>query len=497
MGSLLARVVGTAIVLALLVGAFVGLSLWGRGGPETQLAASGVWTCSMHPQIRMDHPGKCPLCGMDLVRLDATARAVDDPRHLSLSEHARRMATLETVTIELRPLIKVIRTVGRVAFDETRLAQIAARVEGRVDEVFANVTGTMVKQGDHLVMIYSPDLLTTQEELLIAARGDAASGRAGISRSLTANARRRLELWGITAEQINELTRTGVPQTHLVVYAPIGGTVLEKNVREGQYVKEGDELYSIADLTHVWLILQLYESDVPWVRFGQPVEVSLEGRPERLQGFVGFVEPVLDDATRSVAVRVVLRNEQGLLKPGMYAHASLGIPILSAGVPGPTGLEGKFACPMHPYVVADAVGTCQVCGMALERVPGEPQPEGAAPPAALAVPASAVLSTGSRQLVYVERSPGVYESVEPKLGPRAGDYYLVLSGLSAGQRVVTSGGFLLDSQFQLTGKPSLLYPAGLTGVDPHAGHGHAAPTGGGKALASPPAAPAAAADHKH
>jgi Cu(I)/Ag(I) efflux system membrane fusion protein len=484
-----------ALVLALLAGVFVGLSLWRRTATEAPQAVTGVWTCSMHPQIRLDHPGKCPLCGMDLVPLATSASTVTDPRHLSLSEHARRMATLETVVIEPRALVKEIRTVGRVAFDETRLAQIAARVSGRIDEVFANFTGTMVKRGDHLVKIYSPELLTTQEELLIAARGDAASGRAGISRSLTASARRRLELWGITAEQINELTRTGVSQTHLVVYAPIGGTVLEKNVREGQYVKEGDELYSIADLTHVWLILQLYESDVPWVRFGQPVEVSLEGRPERLQGFVGFVEPVLDDATRSVGVRVVLRNEQGLLKPAMYAHATLRIPILPNGVAGPTGLEGKFACPMHPYVVADVGGACQVCGMPLERVPGDPPLE-AGPPVALAVPASAVLSTGSRRLVYVERSPGAYESVEPRLGPRAGDYFLVLEGLTAGQRVVTSGGFLLDSQFQLAGKPSLLYPLGLIGADPHAGHAPGAPQGG-KSMPGAVSSPKAPAEHRH
>ncbi len=491
------RALWLPIILMALVGGFA--ALWASGwlplarSGDSQAVAAGIWTCSMHPQIRLDHPGKCPICGMDLIPVQQASQAASTlaTDHLTLSDHARRMATVEAVAIGPRPLNKEIRTVGKVAFDETRMAQISARVNGRVDEVFASFPGTVVKQGDHLVSIYSPELYSTQEEYLIASRRDAEAQRRGGGAnglSLTDNARRRLQLWGVTDQQIQELARSGQTQTHLTVYAPIGGTVVEKNVRKGQYVKEGDVLFSIADLGHVWLILEIYEGDLSWVRFGQPVEVTLEGRPDRvLVGSVGFIEPVLNEQTRAVQVRVILKNDEGFLRPGMYAQAHIRVPILPDGAPAPTGLEGRFACPMHPYVVADTPGDCGVCGMALERVPGQPPKPGSNAPEVLAVPSSAVLTTGQRLLVYVEREPGQYEAVSPKLGPRAGAYYPVLSGLEAGQRVVVDGNFLLDSQFQILGKPSLLYPAGTVGGG--AGHsGHAvAPSGG----ARPSAAPAA------
>ena len=257
----------------------------------------------------------------------------------------------------------------------------------------------------------------------------------------------------------------------MTVYAPLGGTVVRKDIREGQYVKQGDSLYTIADLTHVWLIVEVYEYERSWVRFGQAVQVTLESEPAAtLTGSVGFIEPVLNDATRTVRVRVILENEGGKLLPNMYAQALIRVPILPDGTPGPTGLEGKHACPMHPYITSDGPGECPVCRMPLELVPGRKDAV-KGPFRVLAVPAEAVLTTGRRWIVYVEERPGEYRLAEPKLGPRAGDFYPVLSGLSAGQRVVARGNFLLDSQFQITGKPSLLYPEGLSGATGHPGHG--------------------------
>jgi Cu(I)/Ag(I) efflux system membrane fusion protein len=180
---------------------------------------------------------------------------------------------------------------------------------------------------------------------------------------------------------------------------------------------------------------------------------------------VGFIEPVVNNETRTVRVRVILNNEQGRLKPGMFAQALVRVAIMPDGTPAPTGLEGKFACPMHPYVVSDGASDCRVCQMPLEKIPGQPV-ELMQPPQVLAVPADAVLTTGRRQLVYVDRG-GVYELVEPRLGPRAGDYFPVLDGLKAGDRVVNRGNFLLDSQFQISGKPSLLYPEGMAGGESH------------------------------
>lgn len=443
-----------------------------RGRDKPSGGTGQIWTCSMHPQIRMDHPDVCPICGMDLTPIQSNGgdEAATDADELVLSERGRQMAGLESVELVKQPLFKELRTVGKVEFDETALVYVTARITGRVEEVFASFPGTAVKQGDHLVSIYSPDLLATQSEFLDAVRRDQEQrGRSGgIGGSLLGSARRRLELWGITAAQIEELLRTGKAEDHLVIYAPFGGTIVEKNVRPGQYVETGEMLYRLVDLGRVWLILEVFETDVAWVRFGQPVQVTLEGIPEQaMTGSVAFIEPVLNEDTRTVRVRVVLPNPKGRLKPGMYAHALLRIPIQSDGRPGPTGLEGKFACPMHPYVVQDVAGSCAVCRMPLDAMPivesSDIELE------TLAVPADAVLTTGRRQLVYVDHGEGRYELVAPHLGPRAGDYYPVLHGLSLGDRVVRRGNFLLDSQFQISGKPSLMYPDAMHGG--HAG-GH-------------------------
>lgn len=447
--------------------------IWPRGrGPLTN--AGGLWTCSMHPQIRMDHFDRCPICGMDLIpvaRSTAAEGHSEHANHLQLTEHAAQMARVGTVALDARPLLREIRTVGKIDFDETRMAQIASRLEGRVEQVFADFPGTLVKKGDHLVSIYSPELLATQEELLVAAKREQEQRNpAATGLLLSTSARRRLRLWGITEEQINEIIKNGRSQTLLTVYAPLGGTVIEKMIRAGQYVKEGDNLYTIADLTHVWLIVDVYETDLPWVRFGQTVQVSLEADPAvSFNGQVGFIEPVVNEKTRTVRVRVILKNDEGKLKPGMFAHAIVRVAIMPDGNPAPTGLEGKFACPMHPYVVSDGPSECRVCRMPLEKVPGKPVQLNE-PPQVLAVPADAVLTTGRRQLVYLDRGKGLYELAEPHLGPRAGDYYPVLDGMKAGDRVVSRGNFLLDSQFQISGKPSLLYPEGMAG----SGHGQAA-----------------------
>ncbi len=442
----------------------------------------------MHPQIRMDHKDICPLCGMDLTPVKASSGGGDGPADpIELSSYAQMMARVTTVDIRRRELFKDIRTVGRVELDETRVAYLASRVDGRVDVVFADFPGTPVRKGEHLVSIYSPQLYSTQEEFLIAIRAEKErpiQGGPNLGPSLIGNARKRLELWGLTAEQLDELAQRGKAETHLVVYAPIGGTVIEKSVRAGQYVKEGDALYTIADLSRVWLVLEVYESELSWVRLGQLVQVTLESEPTKpVTGQVAFIEPLLNQASRTVRVRVILDNPDGKFKPGMYSQASLHIPLLPDGTPAPGGLEGKYACPMHPYEVADQPRDCKLCGMPLEKVPAGDRPSSPSdnsaviaatptdkagvnstsdpagkPQPILAVPAEAVLTTGLHQLVYVERKPGQYQLVEPKLGPRAGDFYPVLAGLAEGDRVVAQGNFLLDSQFQVTGKYSLLNP---------------------------------------
>jgi membrane fusion protein, copper/silver efflux system len=468
--------VGMVLLIVVATAWYAGV--FGGSGSSTGAADGRIWTCSMHPQIRVNNPGQCPICGMALIPIDprgGTGSASSAADHLKLSDHAAAMARIATTKIEPRVLFYDVRTVGKIAFDETRMAQIASRVNGRVEQVFADFTGTVVKKDDHLVDIYSPDLVATQEEFLLATRR--AQDQAGTisSAPLVAAARRRLSLWGVTEAQLDAIARSGQAQTLLTVYSPIGGTVVEKMVRPGQYVKEGDTLHTIADLSHVWLVVEIYETDLPWVRFGQTVQVRLEADPgATFSGQVGFVEPVLDETTRTVRVRVILKNEAGKLKPGMFAQALIQVAVMPDGNPAPTGLEGKFVCPMHPYVVRDVAGKCPVCEMPLEKIPGEPVPT-PSPPHVLAVPAEAVLTTGRRRLVYVDRGSAGYQLLEPHLGPRAGDFYPVLHGLKAGDSVVTRGNFLLDSQFQIAGKPSLLYPEGMAGGG-HAGHSHGAAT---------------------
>ncbi|HXG08483.1 MAG TPA: efflux RND transporter periplasmic adaptor subunit [Gemmataceae bacterium] len=462
--------IGVPVLLVILVVAGVLLT-------RPQLAdgtAAGVWTCSMHPQIRQPQPGRCPICGMELVPVGQLAQ-----------EQARlaEQAGIATEEIKYRELFKEIRTVGKLDYAERRIAYITARIAGRIERVYADFPGIQVKKGDHLVDIYSPELLVTVQNLLDAVqRGN---------QDLAEMSRDRLRFWGILPEQIRAIEKTGRWKPLLTIHAPIGGTVIEKAVREGQYVKEGDMLYRIADLDPLWLYLDIYEYDLAWVRYGQSVEVTIEAYPgETFRGTVVFIDPFLNDQTRTVKVRVNLPNPQGKLKPALYASAVLRVRLQADGTPEPTGLEGKYLCPMHPEIVRDQPGRCPLCEMPLERIPDTRPPShthtpphtshGGEPAKVLAVPVSAVLDTGRRKIAYRQTPEGNYELVELQVGPRAEGkndagktvgYFPVRAGLKAGDRVVVRGGFLLDSQAQIEGRPSLLYPEGRAPAALHGEHG--------------------------
>lgn len=487
--------VGTLAVIALAGLAIALITYWPQRPAET--AAGGIWTCSMHPQVRQAGPGRCPICDMELIPIEELSKA-----QAQLAERAG----LEVETIERRELAREVRTIGKIDYSERQVEFISARISGRVDRVHADFTGTTVKKGDHLVDIYSPDLYVAQDVLIRAVeRARLAKERPNAfdGEYLQTNldsARTRLRLLGITSVQIAEIEKSGAPVTHLTVYAPIGGTVIEKSIRAGQYVKEGDALYRIADLDPIWLYLDIYESDLGWVRYGQKVDVSVEAYPnEKFAGTVVFVDPFLDDRTRTVRARVNLKNSERKLKPSMYATASIQVRLQPDGTPEPTGIEGKFMCPMHPEEVKDSEGKCRLCQMPLEKVPPfQPKPKdraghdhsahaGHKMPAAtnpeargvLAIPVSAVLDTGRRQIAYRLTAEGAYELVELRLGQRSESidnrerlnaYYPVFEGLNEGDRVVVRGGFLLDSQRQIEGMPSLLFPKGQAGINLHSGH---------------------------
>jgi len=464
----------------------------------------------MHPQVRLDKPGRCPICGMNLIPVSQLS---------SEQTRVRSQAGLEVEPIRHRELFKEIRTVGKLDYAESRIAMITARMAGRVDRVYADFTGIQVKKNDHLVAIYSPELYSAQAELfraLEAYEKSAADQR--LFAATVESARTKLRLLGILPEQIEELEKSRTQLTHLTIYAPIGGVIIEKSIREQQYVKEGDMLYRIAELDPIWLYLDIYEYDLGWLRFGQSVDVTVEAYPgEVFHGTVVFIDPFLDDKSRTVKVRVNLKNSGHRLKAAMYASATIHVRLRPDGTPQPTGLEGKFICPMHPEVVRDAEGRCPLCEMSLEKVPdlvpvraavpiaGDAELPTIKPPDAngkvLSVRKSAVLDTGRRQIVYRQTSDGAYELVEVKLGPlaEANDnvgksalFYPVLTGLQADDLVVVQGGFLLDSQRQIEGMPSLLYAEGRSAANLHAGHG-----GMTQGAAPSQAAPPTDGGHKH
>lgn len=498
--------IGIGVVATTLIVGIAMVTFQSQGDSRTSMSED-VWTCSMHPQIRLPAPGRCPLCGMELIPVSKLPKARND---------LERRAGLVTEPITRRELFKEIRTVGKLDYSERQVTSITARIAGRVDRVFADFTGIQVKKGDHLVEIYSPELNVAQNELLLALESAekekaTASTVKSFAQSRLEASRTKLRLLGILDEQITDLEQTRQPHTHLTIFAPMGGTVIEKSVRAGQYVSTGDQVYRLADLDPIWLYLNIYEFDIAWVRIGQPVEVALEAFPgESFRGSIMFIDPFLDDATRTIRVRVNIPNPDRRLKPQMFASAMIHVKLLGDGTPEPTGLEGKFVCPMHPEIARDEAGKCSICEMPLEKVPerrlglrpDQKETGRNGVPTygkVLAIPVSAVLDTGRRRITYRLTKDGAYELVELKLGPRAHamdksggrrEFFVVLDGIQEGDRVVTQSGFLLDSQRQIEGMPSLIYPEGQTGTALHSGHaGH-----GGATSSSPKEKPSG---HQH
>jgi membrane fusion protein, copper/silver efflux system len=438
-----------------------------------------VWTCSMHPQVRLPQKGLCPICHMDLIPLtdDETSDAAG-LRELTVSEAATKLMDLEVVPVERRFVKTQVRMVGKVEYDETRLATITARIPGRLDRLYVDYTGVPVRTGDHLVELYSPQLLAAQEELVQA--GVAVQNSQGselnfvqttAQDTLTA-AREKLRLWGLTAEQIAQVESTGQVSDHMTIYAPSGGIVIHKNAVEGMYVKEGTAIYRIADLSQLWVKLDAYESDLQWLRYGQTVEFTTVAYPgESFTGTISFIAPALDPRTRTAKVRVNVPNADGRLKPEMFVKAVAWAEIAAGGRVLDTALAGRWICPMHPEIVKDEAGICDICEMDLvqaESLGFVADASTAEKP--LVVPVSAALVTGTRAVVYIQKSgteKPSFEGREIVLGPRAGDFYLVRSGLEEGELVVVRGNFKIDSALQIRAKPSMMAPGG-----PAAGGGH-------------------------
>jgi Cu(I)/Ag(I) efflux system membrane fusion protein len=354
-----------------------------------------IYTCPMHPSVISDRPGACPVCGMALVKKsaqkDVEGEELKNLQHISLSPTQRVLANVATMPVEKTPLTKMIDVVGIVDIAETHQATVSARFRGRIEKQYSNFTGEYVEKGKPLVELYSPDLVTSQQEFILALVGN--------QQHLVDGMRERLRLnYGMTDEQIRQLEETRTVQTAVQFYSPISGTVVLKQVQEGQYVDEGTVLYQLADLSKVWIYLDVYEKDLQFVKKGQVVHIKTDAYPEaEFTGRVTFIDPVMNPETRTVRIRTEFDNRHGRLKPKMFVKAQL-------------HMQGRNT---------------------------------------LTVPSSAIMFTGKRTVVWVETQKNTFEPRDVVLGQSANSDYEIINGLEEGDMIAVSGGFLIDSESAL------------------------------------------------
>lgn len=379
-----------------------------------------VYTCSMHPQIRQNEPGNCPICGMELIPVSSSeAASEENPQALTMTPVAMKLADVETTPVVRKVAIKQIRMPGKVTIDERKISVIPAYFPGRIEELYLNFTGAYVEQGDKLASVYSPELITAQKELL-----EAYSVRNSNS-VLYQSARQKLKNWQISDQQIEQIIQTGEPQNSFVIRACRSGYVTERNIAIGDYVAPGKPMFKIAGLSGVWVLFEAYESDLAELDTGDTVRFTVAAYPGReFEANVTYIDPVIHQERRTVSVRTEIDNESGLLKPNMLA-------------------EGVISASLYE---------------------GEP---------ALQVPKEAVLWTGERSVVYVKDpdSPA-FAAREVVLGPRVGDNYVVKEGLEAGEQVVVQGNFMIDSAAQLADKLSMMNREPGQGGAPAHQHGN-------------------------
>jgi Cu(I)/Ag(I) efflux system membrane fusion protein len=464
---------GAMLIVGLGVAQRTGFISSGSGGGHRDHVASDSNTryiCPMMCTPPQAEPGRCPVCAMELVPLGSGGGSTDT-RSIHIDPATRRVANIHTVAVTSMPMTRTIRAIGELNYDEGTLKTISAYVDGRLDRLYADYTGVVVKKGDHLALVYSPRLYSGQAELLLAKKSrdaGASSTLAQVARSndnLYASAKERLTLLGMTELQIEQLEEAGEATSQMALCAPNSGTVIEKMAVEGQYVKEGDPIYKLADLSTVWLMLKLFPEDAVTIRYGQKVSAEVQSLPGRkFTGRVAFIDPNVDPKTRTVGVRVVIPNDDGVLRVGDYAKATIDVPLadaLTKLVYDPE-LANKWISPRHPHVVSASPGSCPICGVDL--VPAAQYGFTDQPSVSddtLAVPRDAVLMAGNNSVVYVETVPGRFEIRRVVLGPSVGDQIVIRSGVRHGELVATRGNFLIDSQMQLAGNPSLIDPSRL------------------------------------
>jgi len=404
----------------LVLGLFLGWLIFGGDNTSkedyahSETAEATIWTCSMHPQIQQSEPGACPLCGMDLIPLE-TDNSNDDPSVFAMSEDAIRLANVSTMIVGTSNAERAIRLNGKVQVDERNSYSQTTHIPGRIEQLRINFTGEKVSRGQTLAQIYSPELVTAQEELLQA------YAIRNSQPELFEAAKSKLRNWKIGNTQIDQIIANQKPLDRFSIQADVSGVVTKKNVELGDYVERGMALYEIADLTKLWVLFDVYESQMAWVKEGSKVSFTINSLPgETFEGTISFVDPLLNAQTRVATARVEVNNKEGKLKPEMFASGTV------QAAPGTT-VENETV-----------------------------------------LPKSAVLWTGKRAIVYVKEAKG-FTLREVTLGAALGENYIVKSGLSSGEEVVVNGAFTIDAAVQLSGRPSMMSPDGGGG---NVGHQH-------------------------
>jgi membrane fusion protein, copper/silver efflux system len=398
--------------LLLLTGLFIGWLVFHHpGGKEvpvekhSESAVENIWTCSMHPHIRMDHPGKCPICGMDLIPLGKGKTHTGHQDAVQMTPEAIQLAGVRTSVVSRQVPVKELRLYGTVQPDERLLQAQVAHFPGRIEHLSVNFTGEHISPGQILGQLYSPELISAQQELIESAKNRFAQPE------IFEAAKEKLRQWKLTDAQITQIAGSGNIQNIVNIISGTKGVVISKRVNSGDYVSQGTVLYDIADLSKVWIIFDAYETDLQFLRTGQKISFTLQALPGKVfPAEIIFIDPVIDPVTRVARVRAEADNSSGSLKPGMFAR-------------------GKVASVNKDYT------------------------------GRLVIPSSSVLWTGKRSVVYVKQQgdSGIsYTLREIELGPMLDDSYIVTSGLNENEEIVTRGTFYVDAAAQLEGKPSMM-----------------------------------------
>jgi Cu(I)/Ag(I) efflux system membrane fusion protein len=415
-----------------------------------ELATDQEFFCPMHPNVvrtsyepNGDVPN-CPICGMPLslrkkgekevLPLGITGRVQFSPERIQL-------AGIKTAPIGYRPLAKQTTTVGFVTFDESRLSRVVTRVEGYVEKLYVDKTFMTVREGQPLAEIYSPELYSAVQELLLAARGS-------IAGDLLPATRRKLSLLGVSEQEIETMVKTQNATPRLVIRSPQSGYVIDKKIVAGSSIEKGMTLLEVADLSAVWVEADVFEKDIGMLQVGQHVEATVEAFPNRVfHGRLALIYPRLDTATRTNRVRFALENPGHELRPGMFASVRIDTPLEAT----------------EPYRSLAAKGS-HVIHISKGALGNAPQSQ------LLAVPEQAVVDTGTKKIVYVEREPGTFDGVEVQLGPRVGEYYPVIQGLQPGDRIAAAGSFLIDAETRLNPAAGSSYSGANGGPHSHGSH---------------------------